>query len=140
MQNTTLPSSIPGRTQRILINKKQPFSASSAAQRCFKRGSSQNKTSGNGSIIGASSLSTNTSFSSFAGASQKVKKEQQFGTKQRRFDAKLELKEYFNREPGPGAYNNMPPINENQAAESHSKKGLLNGFVSKSERFQIPPD
>ena len=27
-----------------------------------------------------------------------------FGTKQRRFDAKLELKEYFNNEPGPGTY------------------------------------
>ena len=57
-----------------------------------------------GSIYGPSSLSTNTSFSSFAGASQKVHKEQQFGTKQRRFDAKIELKEYFNKDPGPGAY------------------------------------
>ena len=30
----------------------------------------------------------------------------------RRFDAKLELKEYFNREPGPGAYENIVPIEE----------------------------
>jgi len=93
-----------------LINKKQPFSASSAATRCFKRGSSNNKTAGNGSLFGTSSLSTQASFSSFAPASQKVKKEQQFGIKSRRFDAKIELKEYFNREPGPGAYNSAVPI------------------------------
>jgi hypothetical protein len=37
MSNTTM-SSIPGKTQRILINKKQPFSASAAAARVFKRG------------------------------------------------------------------------------------------------------
>lgn len=97
-------SSIPGKSQRILINKKQPFSASSAASRIFKRGKSSNKTGSNGSIYGPSSLSTNTSFSSFAGASSKQHKEQQFGAKQRRFDAKIELKEYFNKDPGPGAY------------------------------------
>jgi len=61
--------------QRVLINKKQPFSASAAASRCFKRGSSQNKTVGQGSIFGASTLSTNTSFSSFAQGSKKVKQE-----------------------------------------------------------------
>ena len=88
----------------MLINKKPAFSASSAASRCFKRANSHNKTSGYGSSFGASSLSTATSFSSFADASTKSKKEQQFGVKQRRFDAKLELKEYFNRDPGPGAY------------------------------------
>jgi hypothetical protein len=74
MSNTTM-SSIPGKSQRILINKKQPFSASSAAARVFKRGTSQNKTGMQGSIYGPSSLSTNTSFSSFAGASSKVHKE-----------------------------------------------------------------
>ena len=63
--------------------------------------------------MGTSSLSTEASFSSFAGASAKLKKEQQFGTKQRRFDAKVELKEYFNRDPGPGAYEVNPYIEEN---------------------------
>jgi hypothetical protein len=94
-------SSIPGKSQRILINKKQPFSASSAASRLFKKNKSQSKT--NGSIYGTSTLSTNTSFSSFA-KSTKTNREQQFGTKQRRFDAKIELKEYFNKDPGPGTY------------------------------------
>lgn len=136
MQHYNQPSSIPGRTQRVLINKKQPFSASSAASRCFKRGTSGNKTVAKGSIFGTSSLSTNTSFSSFGTASTKAKKEQQFGVKQRRFDAKIELKEYFNREPGPGAYSMTEPMDEQTAAESYSKKGMLNGFVSKANRFQ----
>jgi hypothetical protein len=123
--------------QRILINKKPTFSASAAAGRCFNRSKSHNKTTGHGSTFGSSSLSTATSFSSFADASRKVKKEQQFGVKQRRFDARLELKEYFNRDPGPGAYTNSEPIDENKSKESISNKGMLNGFVSKSNRFQI---
>ena len=89
--NTTMPPSIPGKSQRILINKKQPFSASTAASRCFKRGGSQNKTGAKGSIYGVSSLSTQSSFSSFSHASMKVQREHQFGNKQRRFDAKIEL-------------------------------------------------
>jgi hypothetical protein len=76
MNNANQACTIPGVMQRILINKKQPFSASSAAARCFKRGSSQNKVQGNTSLFGASSLSTNTSFSSFADASTRVKREQ----------------------------------------------------------------
>ena len=59
-----------------------------------------------------------------------MKKEMNFGTKQRRFDAKLELKEYFNREPGPGAYEAYKHIDEEMRQENHSTKGLLNGFVS----------
>jgi hypothetical protein len=70
----------------------------------------------------------------------KNKKEQQFGFKQRRFDAKLELKEYFNREPGPGAYTNQQGIDENKNKECLSQKGMLNGFVSKSNRFQLPAE
>jgi len=107
MSNNSQPSSIPGKTQRILINKKTPFSASSNAKRVFNRGNSQNRTGKVGSLSGPSSLSTASTFSSFADASTKLKKEQQFGTKQRRFDAKIELKEYFNRDPGPGGYLNV---------------------------------
>lgn len=84
----------------------------------------------NGSIYGTSTLSTNASFSSFADASSKTKQELQFGSKSRRFNAKLELKEYFNRDPGPGAYNNIKSIDEMLAAESTSKKGFGNGFTS----------
>ena len=140
MQHYNKPSSIPGGTQRVLINKKQPFSASAAASRCFKRGTSKNQTASKGSIFGTSTLSTNTSFSSFAGASTRAKKEQQFGVKQRRFDAKIELKEYFNREPGPGAYSMVQPMDEQTNAESYSKKGMLNGFASKANRFQQTTD
>ena len=112
MSVNSQPPSIPGRTQRVLINKKQPFSASNAAKRCFQRGRSSNQTGGHGSLTGVSNLSTDASFSSFATASKKMRKEMNFGTKQRRFDAKLELKEYFNREPGPGAYTSHKEIDE----------------------------
>lgn len=40
----------------------------------------------------------------------KVQREHQFGNKQRRFDAKIELQEYFNKDPGPGAYENKNEI------------------------------
>jgi len=66
MTQSTAPSSIPGKCQRVLINKKQPFSASSAATRCFKRGQSHNKTGQKGSLWGTSALATETSFSSFS--------------------------------------------------------------------------
>ena len=81
MSINSQPSSIPGRTQRILINKKQPFSASNAAKRCFQRGKSSNKVGGTGSLTGVSSLSTDASFSSFAKASAKQKNDQSFGAK-----------------------------------------------------------
>ena len=69
MSINSQPASIPGRSQRILINKKQPFSASNVAKRCFQRGKSSNKVGGSGSVTGVSSLSTASSFSSFAKAS-----------------------------------------------------------------------
>lgn len=75
LSSTTQQSVIPGKTQRILINKKQPFSASAAASRCFNRAGSQNKLS-KSSVFGASSLSTQSSFSSFAKAASTSHKEQ----------------------------------------------------------------
>jgi len=133
-------SSIPGKSQRILINKKKPFALNSAAQRCFQRGKSSSSASQKGSIFGTSSLSTQSSFSSFAHASGKNKKDNSFSVKQRRFDPKIELKEYFNKEPGPGEYRNNQPFEEQLAGESQSRRGVLNGFVSKSNRFQIAAD
>jgi len=51
------------------------------------------------------------------------------------------LKEYFNREPGPGTYNNIIPILDDTVPdESQSKKGYLNGFVSKADRFMVSAD
>mgnify|MGYP007078321632 CR=1 FL=1 len=63
-----------------------------------------------------------------------------FGTKQRRFDAKLELKEYFNRDPGPGAYAPHRDMDEEQRSENVSTKGYMNGFVSNQNRFKIFAD
>lgn len=65
----------------------------------------------------------------------KVQREHQFGNKQRRFEAKIELQEYFNKDPGPGAYQNMVEIQDHKNKESESRVGILNGFVSKSDRF-----
>ena len=140
MSVSSQPPSIPGRTQRILINKKQPFSANNAAKRCFNRGMSSNKVPGQGSLTGVSDLSTNASFSSFANASSKLKKENTFGVKTRRFDAKLELKEYYNKDPGPGTYESFQHIDEVQNVESVSKRGFLNGFASKGNRFHVDAD
>lgn len=55
--------------------------------------------------------------------------------KSRRFDAKTELKEYFNRDPGPGEYGNLKNAVDETNSENFSKKGMLNGFVSKADRF-----
>ena len=110
------------------------------AKRCFNRGKSSNKVPGQGSLTGVSDLSTNASFSSFANASSKLKKECTFGVKTRRFDAKLELKEYYNKDPGPGTYENFQHIDEVQNLESVSKRGYLNGFASKGNRFHIDAD
>ncbi len=54
--------------------------------------------------------------------------------KQRRFEAKIELKEYFNKDPGPGAYAATENVGN---VESQSKRGFLNGFVSKADRFHL---
>ena len=50
------------------------------------------------------------------------------------------MKEYFNRDPGPGAYQNSKPIDEIQDVNSVSKKGYLNGFASKNDRFSVNPE
>jgi len=64
---------------------------------------------------------------------QEAKKHQQsFGTTSRRFDVKTDIKEVFNRDPGPGSYK-VPNNQTNQ--ESSSIKGFGNGFVSAAQRF-----
>lgn len=88
--------SVPTKTQRVLINKRQGASSTKTANRLFKRPLAS---------AGQSTMSMNTaaSFTSFAKKSASSIKPP-FGSKDLRFDGKLELKEYFNKEPGPGCY------------------------------------
>ena len=76
----------------MLINKRKGANPTTSAARIFKRPLQQS-----GQEM---SLST---YSSFIDRS-KSKIVPPFGSKDLRFDGKLELMEYFNRDPGPGTY------------------------------------
>jgi len=66
---------------------------------------------------------------------QEAKKHQQsFGTTSRRFDVKMDIKEVFNRDPGPSTYNTSQSTCA-ASVESTSVKGFGNGFVSAAQRF-----
>jgi hypothetical protein len=111
--------SVPGKTQRVLINKRQAAKATSTAARLFKKPLVQagHETSTTGS---------STQFSSFI-SSSKSKSIAPFGSKDLRFNGKLELMEYFNKDPGPGAYEEFDSTVQAQL-ESGMKKlvGLKN--------------
>lgn len=55
-----------------------------------------------------------TTYSSFMDTSQN-KQKPPFGSKDLRFDGKLELREYFNKDPGPGTYKEANATVEEQA-------------------------
>jgi len=102
--------SIPGKTQRILINKRRSTTTTAVA-RIFNRSQMGSKASG-----------LNKSFNSSG----------------RRFDAKQEIKEAFNKEPGPGSYS--CPTAATSTMSLTSTQGFGNGFVSKQERFKEVED
>ena len=73
-----------------------------------------------------------------------------FGSKELRFDGQLELKEYFNRDPGPGTYNEQENTVENslsselKAIKNMAKHAALqkkdinivqSSFLSKQKKF-----
>lgn len=62
------------------------------------------------------SMNTAASFSSFSKKSISAIKPP-FGSKDLRFDGKLELKEYFNKEPGPGCYEDKNLTMQHNALE-----------------------
>ena len=48
-----------------------------------------------------------------------------FGSKELRFDGQLELKEYFNRDPGPGTYiENVSTVEQSLSAELKAIKKM----------------
>lgn len=108
--------SVPGKTQRVLINKRQSSKATSSAARLYKKPLQS----------AGLSTSTNTSshFTSFTGNS-KSRAPAPFGSKDLRFNGKLELMEYFNKDPGPGTYSEFNECLEtNINADLEKMRGL----------------
>ena len=102
--------SIPGKNQRILTNKQRGITNNSVT-RIFNRNQYAQQ------------------------VNEAKKKQQSFGTTQRRFDVKMDIKEVFSRDPGPGAYKNSVMSSTTACSESTSVSGFGNGFASKADRF-----
>jgi hypothetical protein len=91
------------------------------------------------------SVKTAASYTSFSVKSATVAKPP-FGSKDLRFDGKLELKEYFNREPGPGTYDDKEYTFEKNTLDIVERlKGLdgqpiVQDFTSKDRRFKLAGD
>lgn len=124
--------SVPGKSQRVLIDKRQSAKATSTAARLYKK---PLQSAG----LEQSVQSANT-FTSFASGS-KNKQAAAFGSKDLRFDGKLELMEYFNREPGPGTYSENASTVESSLMTEMSKLRDFRGqpidrtFGVKEKRF-----
>jgi len=121
--NAPIPS-MPGRSQRILLNKRNSAAPRATAARLYNKKRSANTalsgartrvdhSSSLSSSIAGSSISNLTArrapsagiFSSFSNTVENDNPNRPaFGKKELRFDGQLELREYFNREPGPGTY------------------------------------
>ena len=89
-----------------------------------------------------SSKNTAASFSSFTTRSFNSAIKVPFGSKDLRFDGKLELKEYFNKDPGPGTYEDkVDTIEKYSEAVAEKLRGLdgqliVQDFTSKERRFK----
>jgi hypothetical protein len=77
-----------------LINKRQAAKATTSAARLFKKPLPQ---------AGHEQSQSSNTFTSFV-SNSKSQQVPPFNSKDLRFDGKLELKEYFNRDAGPGTY------------------------------------
>ncbi|CDW91055.1 UNKNOWN [Stylonychia lemnae] len=120
---------IPGKNQRILINKPRGVSSSKSANRIFNRsqyGRQSNKFYEQGGP-----------FSSFISNTQTANNKS-FNATNKRFDTNQEMKELFNKDPGPGSYSLSTAESSvmTGSTASQSTKGVGNGFVSKTERFK----
>lgn len=128
--------SVPGRTQRVLIDKRNGAKATNTAARLYK------KPLQNAGHQSSKMSSASTHYTSFIDSS-KSHSVAPFGSKDLRFDGKLELQEYFNRDPGPGTYDDIVDTVEEKRAHDQQKlvhpvqKGKLieRHFNSKQHRF-----
>lgn len=60
-----------------------------------------------------------------------------FNTTTKRFDRKMDMKEFFNREAGPGTYSVSTAESSQMGSMSvNNMQGFGNGFASKTERFK----
>ena len=121
---------IPGKNQRVLINKKQTAKSTTTAQRLFKKPL----------VAGAEQALSSANFSSFL-SNSKSHQVPPFNSKDLRFDGKLELKEYFNKEAGPGSYNDSVSTVESSLNQEMRKlkhfdgTDIIKSFNNKQKRF-----
>ena len=68
-------------------------------------------------------------------------KNRSFLSTEKRFDQNYEMKEIFNKDPGPGTYSNSTAESSVMTGISSqtNTQGYGNGFVSKTERFKEMP-
>ena len=111
---------MPGKSQRVLINKRQGAKSTNSAARLFKR-PLQSAGKNLSSTISSETGLTFTSFDKKAVSQSKPP----FGSKDQRFAGKLELKELYNRDPGPGTYSeNASTIESSLNSNMDKLKGL----------------
>eukprot|EP00347_Sterkiella_histriomuscorum_P014154 403361955 len=125
---------IPGKNQRIIINKNRGVSSSKSANRIFNKSTyGKQNTQNRGE--------TNGQYSSFISASHTLNhtSNKSFNATGKRFDTTYEMKELFNKDPGPGTYSISTAdtsVMGGSSVASQSTKGVGNGFVSKTQRFK----
>ena len=123
---------MPSRTQRVLINKRQSAKSMTTAARLYKKPLP---------AAGHQTSQSSNNYTSFVDPS-KSQLVPPFNSKDLRFDGKLELKEYFNKEAGPGTYSENASTVESSLQSEMSKLRDIRGniqqkqFNNKATRFQ----
>ena len=130
--------------QRVLLNKRQGAKPTNSAARIFNKNKNKPLMSAGSSMSQSKSernsvSMTARSFSSFNSKTNTVMNPP-FGSKEQRF-GQMELKELYNRDPGPGTYSENASTIESSLASTMQKMVGLNGqffdkdFTSKQKRF-----
>lgn len=133
--------SVPGKLQRVLLNKRKGAVPTRSAARIFAKKPLQSAGANLSSSKHTKSTQSGTarSFSSFETKSATVMNVP-FGAKEQRF-GQMELKELYNKDPGPGTYSENASTIESSMASQMTKMIGLNGqvfqqnFTSKQKRF-----
>jgi len=137
----TCPS-VPGKSQRVLINKRQGAKSTNSAARLFGKRPLQ---SAGKNLSSTMSSETGLTYSAFK-SKQVSQQKPPFGSKDQRFAGKLELKELYNRDPGPGTYSeNASTVESSLNSVMEKLKGLDGNIVeqtfgAKCKRFVPLPE
>ena len=129
--------SVPGKLQRVLLNKRKGAVPTKSAARIFRKPlQSAGDDLAHPKKKGSMSVR---SFSSFQ-SKQTTTFNPPFGSKEQRF-GQNELKELYNKDPGPGTYSENASTIESSLASNMMRQVGLNGqvfdsnFTSKQKRF-----